>query len=146
MIELIRTDQLTLALDFATNELAPRGAQNPEFLADFEKTMALLAFPDLAKFSDESADHSTIPPATLELFADPAFIPISQLMRRSQRVKVARELNMAILESQGLGMETKLGGLVRLMSWGEERLEKAGFAVPGAERAWADSVMKEELK
>lgn len=146
MIELIRTDQLEIALAFATTELAPRGAQNPEFLADLEKTMALLAFPDLVKFSDDSAHHPTLPPATAELLADPAFAPISQLMRRSQRVKVARELNAAILESQGLGMETKLGGLIRLMSWGEDRLEKAGCSVPGGERGWAEAVLKEELK
>jgi hypothetical protein len=67
-------------------------------------------------------------------------------MRRSQRVKVAKELNAAILESQGLGMETKLSGLVRLMSWGEDRLEKAGLAIPGGERGWADEVLKAEMK
>lgn len=108
--------------------------------------MALLAFPDLAKFSDDQAHHPTLPPATAELLADPAFLPISQLMRRSQRVKVAKELNAAILESQGLGMETKLSGLVRLMSWGEDRLEKAGLAIPGGERGWADEVLKAEMK
>lgn len=110
--------------------------------------MALLAFPDLAKFADDSAHHPTLPPATAELLADPAFAPISQLMRRSQRVKVAKELNAAILESQGLGTETKLGGLVRLMSWGEERLERAGVKVPEEEngRAWADAVLAEETK
>lgn len=111
--------------------------------------MALLAFPDLAKFADDSTHHPTLPPATADLLADPAFAPISQLMRRSQRVKVAKELNAAILDSQGLGMETKLGGLVRLMSWGEERLEKAGLAVPGSDdekgREWADAVLREAV-
>jgi hypothetical protein len=146
LIELIRTDQIDLALTFATNELAPRGAQNPEFLADLERTMALLAFPDLAKFSNDPAQPSTLPPATVELLSDPAFAPISRLMHRSQRLKVARELNAAILGSQGMGMETKLGGLVRLMSWGEDRLAKAGFKIPTSERDWADNVLKEELK
>jgi hypothetical protein len=65
-------------------------------------------------------------------------------MRKSQRVKVAKELNAAILESQGQGMETKLSGLVRLMAWGEEKLEKAGVGLPASDkdkgRKWADAV------
>jgi hypothetical protein len=56
------------------------------------------------------------------------------LMRRSQRVRVAKELNAAILESQGQGMETRLGGLVRMMNWGEEVISKAGVTLPGDER------------
>lgn len=129
MIELIRADRIDDALQFATLELAPRGAQNPEFLADLEKTMALLAFPNLAKD---------------DVSSDPAFSSITQLMKRDQRSKVAKELNAAILESQGQGMETKLAGLVRLMRWGEERLSKAGVG-PGDERGrgWPDVVLNE---
>lgn len=129
LIELIRADRVEEALQFATLELAPRGAQNPEFLADLEKTMALLAFPNLAQ------DH---PPS------DPAFNSITQLMKRTQRIKVAMELNAAILESQGQGTQPKVGDLVRLMSWGEERLNKAGVG-SGDERgrAWPDVVLNE---
>jgi len=152
LIELIRFEQIDEALAFATTELAPRGAQNQEFLPDLERTMALLAFPDLARFADDSLPPPTTRPppdaATLELFQDPAFVPIMQLMRRSQRAKVAKELNAAILESQGQGMETKLNGLVRLMSWGEEKLEKAGVGLPAEEkdrgRQWADVVLNGE--
>jgi hypothetical protein len=122
LIELIRQADISSALSFATTELAPRGAQNPEFLADLEKTMALLAFPDIASMSDDTAS-----PADMD---DPAFASISQLMRRSQRLKVAKELNAAILESQGQGLETRLGGLVRLLGWGEERLREEKFVVP----------------
>lgn len=110
--------------------------------------MALLAFPDLAKYAD---DLNPIMPDkdSLNLFQDPAFVPIIALMKRSQRVKVAKELNAAILESQGNGMETKLSGLVRLMSWGEEKLEKAGVALPEDEkekgRKWADAVLAGEV-
>ena len=154
---MIRLERVDEALAFATNELAPRGAQNPEFLTDLERTMALLAFPDLARFVDDAPPRPssdpipTRPPpdaATLELLQDPAFVPIHALMRRSQRIKVAKELNAAILESQGQGMETKLGGLVRLMSWGEEWLEKAGVWVPSEEpskgKKWADAVLSHE--
>lgn len=129
LIELIRADRVEEALQFATLELAPRGAQNPEFLADLERTMALLAFPDLA-VDDKSSD--------------PSFDPITQLMKRTQRIKVAKELNAAILESQGQGMEPKAAGLVRLMLWGEERLKKHGIGVNDDRgRQWADVVLSE---
>ncbi|BEI82386.1 hypothetical protein CcaverHIS002_0302540 [Cutaneotrichosporon cavernicola] len=129
LIELIRADRVEEALQFATLELAPRGAQNPEFLADLERTMALLAFPDLAK-DDASSDSS--------------FEAITQLMKRTQRVKVAKELNAAILESQGQGMETKMAGLLRLMKWGEDRLEKNNLRVQDDRgRQWADVVLRE---
>lgn len=129
LIELIRADRIDEALQLATLELAPRGAQNPEFLADLERTMALLAFPNLAKE---------------ELSEDPAFSPITQLMKRTQRVKVAKELNAAILESQGYGMESKLSVLVRLMAWGEQKLIKAGVGVDDDRgRQWSDVVLNE---
>jgi hypothetical protein len=65
-------------------------------------------------------------------------------MRRTQRVKVAKELNAAILESQGQGMETKVGGLVRLMTWGEDRLNKAGVRISDERgKEWADVVLGE---
>lgn len=112
--------------------------------------MALLAFPDLVKFADDASDPSSVSeytpdPTTQNLLDDPAFVPILQLMRRSQRVKVAKELNAAILESQSQGVETKLSSLVRLMAWGEERSEKAGLVLPVSEasrgREWVDKVL-----
>lgn len=110
--------------------------------------MALLAFPDLAKFGEDELDLAGT--SNAELFSDPVFKPISRLMKRSQRIKVAKELNAAILESQGLGVESKLGGMVRLMSWGEERLESSGVILPQGEegkgRLWASQVLAAELK
>ena len=145
LIELIRLDDLDSALEFATHELAPRGAQHPEFLADLERTMALLAFPDLAKYADDEYPVMPADKDTLTLFQDQSFAPIMSLMKRSQRIKIAKELNAAILESQGCGMDTKLSGLVRLMSWGEEKMEKSGMGLPADERdkgrKWADKVL-----
>lgn len=145
LIELIRLDSLEAALEFATHELAPRGAQHPEFLADLERTMALLAFPDLAKYADDAHSVQPTDKDTLALFQDPSFSPITNLMKKSQRIKIAKELNAAILESQGCGMENKLSGLVRLMSWGEEKLEKSGIGLPVEERdkgrKWADEIL-----
>jgi hypothetical protein len=149
LIELIRLDQTNEALTFATTVLAPRGAQNPEFLSDLEKTMALLAFPDIVKFADNPLALQD--DATAELMKDPVFDPIIGLMKRSQRVKVGRELNGAILENQGLARESQVKGLVRLMSWGEERLSTEGIGLGGGEAAgsgdragnWADGVLGE---
>lgn len=91
------------ALAFAQEELAPRGEDNPEYLSELERTMALLAF-DINN------------PGTPE--------PIIELMTQSQRQKTAGELNAAILESLSQGRETKLVALVRLLCWGESLLEK----------------------
>ncbi|KAL7423585.1 hypothetical protein Q5752_001165 [Cryptotrichosporon argae] len=158
LIELIRAEELDKALDFATVELATRAAQHPEFLPDLERTMALLAFPHIAAYADDTGALASVAagPADAaaaatkdDTYANPVFAPIIALMRRSQRSKVARELNAAILEAQGQGMETKLSGLVRLMAWGEERLDKAGVGLPEAERdrgrKWAEAVLRDEV-
>jgi hypothetical protein len=135
-IELIRHGKVPEALEFASTELAPRGAQNPEFLADLEKTMALLAFPELAAFSSSEPDgidaaegDSSVTPAR------PAWASLGALLKRDHRTKVAKELNAAILESQGQGQETKLSGMVRLMCWGESRLSSKDVGVPGIDVA-----------
>ena len=141
-IELIRHGKVPEALEFASTELAPRGAQNPEFLGDLEKTMALLAFPELAALSSDEIEDDPQPP-TADGLVDPASAAAKQpawaslggLLRRDHRTKVARELNAAILESQGQGQETKLSGLVRLMCWGETQLRAKNVQVPGLDVA-----------
>ncbi|KAI0961895.1 hypothetical protein AcW1_000856 [Taiwanofungus camphoratus] len=105
-IEYIRQGRIAEALQFAQEELAPRGEESPEFLSELEKTMALLAF--------ESSP--LVPPA------------ISDLLSPSQRMKTAGEVNAAILESLSQGKEAKLAGLLRLLCWGESMLgERAEF-------------------
>jgi len=100
LIEYIRQDRVAEALQFAQQELAPRGEESPEFLSELERTMALLAF------------GSSPPPA------------IAELLSPAQRLKTAGELNAAILESLKQGKEAKLVGLVRLLCWGESMLEE----------------------
>ena len=90
------------ALQFAQQELAPRGEESPEFLSELERTMALLAF----------EASPLVPPA------------ISELLSPSQRMKTAGEVNAAILESLSQGKEAKLVGLLRLLSWGENMLDE----------------------
>ncbi|KAI0348368.1 hypothetical protein BDW22DRAFT_1350556 [Trametopsis cervina] len=106
LIEYIRQGKITDALEFAQEELAPRGEESPEFLAELEKTMALLAF--------ESSPSA--PPA------------ISELLSPAQRLKTAGEVNAAILESFSQGKDAKLVGLLKLLCWGETMLdERAEF-------------------
>ncbi|KAJ6604567.1 lish motif-containing protein [Mycena vulgaris] len=102
LIELIRRGMIPEALQFAQDELAPRGEESPEFLSELERTMALLAF-----------DAAPSAPSG-----------IAELLSPAQRMKTAGEVNAAILESLSQGKEVKLVGLLKLMSWGETMLEE----------------------
>ncbi|KAF9481037.1 lish motif-containing protein [Pholiota conissans] len=102
LIEFIRHGRIAEALQFAQDELAPRGEESPEFLSELERTMALLAF--------ESAPN---PPSA-----------IAELLSPAQRMKTAGEVNAAILESLSQGKEVKLVGLLKLLCWGENLLEE----------------------
>ncbi|EMD40650.1 hypothetical protein CERSUDRAFT_111232 [Gelatoporia subvermispora B] len=102
LIEFIRQGKIEEALQFAQDELAPRGEENPEFLSELEKTMALLAF--------ESSIQA--PPA------------INELLSPAQRMRTAGEVNAAILDSLSQGKEAKLISLLRLMCWGESLLDE----------------------
>jgi len=107
LIEFIRQGRIGDALQFAQEELAPRGEENPEFLAELERTMALLVF------------DSTGPPTPSA---------IAELLSPAQRLKTAGEVNAAILESVSQGKEVKLVGLLKLLCWGESLLsEKVEF-------------------
>ncbi|KIM66272.1 hypothetical protein SCLCIDRAFT_14623 [Scleroderma citrinum Foug A] len=106
LIELIRQGQIAEALQFAQDELAPRGEESPEFLAELERTMALLAF-----------DPTSLAPSA-----------ITDLLSPAQRMKTAGEVNAAILESFSQSKEVKLVQLLRLLCWGESMLgERADF-------------------
>jgi hypothetical protein len=109
LIELIRQGSVTEALRFAQEELAPRGEENTEFLAELENTMALLAF-------DVSTNVVNTPRK------------VAELLLPEQRQKTANEVNTAILESLNQNKEAKMLGLIRLLVWGETLLaEKADF-------------------
>lgn len=104
LIELIRAGDITSALEFAQEELAPQGEDNPEFMKELERTVALLAF--------EDASSS----------------PLAELMELSQRQRTASELNAAILSSQCQEEEPRLPTLLKLMLWAQKQLEeKAAF-------------------
>ncbi|MBA0695194.1 hypothetical protein Goari_005426 [Gossypium aridum] len=76
LIELIRNEKIEEALEFAQEELAPRGEENQSFLEELERTVSLLVFKDISN------------------------CPVRELLDISQRLKTANEVNAAILTSQ----------------------------------------------
>ncbi|XP_071935015.1 protein GID8 homolog isoform X5 [Coffea arabica] len=92
LIELIRNGKVAEALEFAQEELAPRGEENDilqqSFLEELERTVSLLAFEDVNN------------------------CPVAELLDISQRLKTASEVNAAILTSQSHEKEILLRMLV----------------------------------
>jgi glucose-induced degradation protein 8 len=104
LIELIRSGQIDAALEFAQERLAPRGEDNPKFLEELERTVALL------------------------LFENPAASPMGDLLEPAQRQRTANELNAAILASQSNAERPKLPNMLKFLVWAQEQLsEKANF-------------------
>jgi hypothetical protein len=106
----VRPGDIEPALEFATNHLARRAmaAGKPEFLAELERTMALLCFPPQERL-----------PAELAYLLDP-----------NLRQRVADEVNTLLLEKQGIPGESKLANLMRLWAWSEKMMEQANIEVP----------------
>ncbi|KAL9243592.1 hypothetical protein vseg_017461 [Gypsophila vaccaria] len=103
-IELVRNGKIEEALEFAQEELAPRGEENQSFLEELEKTVALLAFEDASKS------------------------PVADLLDISQRLKTASEVNAAILTSQSHEKDPKLPYLLKMLLWAQNQLdEKAAY-------------------
>jgi hypothetical protein len=102
LVELIREcnskpgGDITPALTFATQQLAPRAPTNPEFLEDLERTMALLVFP----------------PDNLEP-------QLAALLHPDLRRSVADSVNKAILRCQNQRRDAAIRTLVRLRAWTE---------------------------
>ena len=92
-----RKHEFSMALQFATTHLAPLAPTNPTFLADLERTMALLIFPT-----------ENLAPQLAEL--------IDPQLRKS----VANRVNEAILNSQGARREAQIRKLVRMRVWSEK--------------------------
>ncbi|CAM8898802.1 unnamed protein product [Rhodiola kirilowii] len=99
LIELIREKDYDKALEFAQEELAPRGQENPSFLEELERTVALLVFDD-----------------TL-------ISPVQELMDPAHRNKTASEVNAAILTSQNHEKDPKLPAL-RMLIWAQSQLDE----------------------
>ncbi|KAF9436018.1 hypothetical protein BGZ76_005007 [Entomortierella beljakovae] len=100
LIEYIREGRIMEALEFAQEELAPRGEENPEFLSELERTMSLLAF----ELNGPS--------------------PVSDLLTPAQRQKLASELNSALLLSQSQEKDPKLPALLKMCWYAQQQLDE----------------------
>ncbi|KAK6932512.1 LIS1 homology motif [Dillenia turbinata] len=100
LIELIRNGKVEEALEFAQEELAPRGEENQGFLDELERTVALLAFEDVSN------------------------CPVGELLDISQRLKTASEVNAAILTSQSHEKDPKLPSLLKMLIWAQNQLDE----------------------
>nr|CAD1818248.1 unnamed protein product [Ananas comosus var. bracteatus] len=100
LIELIRLGKVEEALEFAQDELAPRGEENQSFLEELERTVALLAFEDVKN------------------------CPYGELLDVSQRLKTASEVNAAILTSQSHEKDPKLPSLLKMLIWAQNQLDE----------------------
>ncbi|KAK1751979.1 CTLH/CRA C-terminal to lish motif domain-containing protein [Echria macrotheca] len=99
LVELIRrcnNNDVTPAIEFAQEKLAPRAAMNEEFLPDLEKTMSLFFFP-----------HDSLVPE------------LAALLKSDLRRTTATKVNEAILRQQANRREAAIRGLVRLRAWTE---------------------------
>ena len=106
LLELIRKGQTEDALVFAQNELSARGEEHPEYLEELEQVMGLLAFDD------------------------PNQGPFAEMLHNSQRMKVASELNDAILASQNKRTTDRLSTLMKMIQWAEKELKDNQTSFP----------------
>ncbi|WVY92845.1 hypothetical protein V8G54_031933 [Vigna mungo] len=104
LIELIRNGKVEEALEFAQEELAPRGEENLLIVEENTKNGKLncycgkfdvTGFRDLQSFLEEL--ERTV---ALLAFEDVSNCPVGDLLDISQRLKTASEVNAAILTSQ----------------------------------------------
>lgn len=106
LIELIRDKDIDGAVEFAQNQMAEQGKENPEFLEELERTMALLAF--------ENAQDS----------------PFGELLLLSQRQKVASELNAALLAEENQPTSPRLAKIMKLLEWSQSELDRNKVKYP----------------
>ncbi|KYK61982.1 CTLH domain-containing protein [Drechmeria coniospora] len=112
LVELIRSssasgDDIGPALKFATDQLGPRAPGNPHFLAELERTMALLLFP----------------PDKLEP-------QLASLLDPDLRRDAADSVNRAILAKQSARREAAIRHLVRMRAWAENTARDKGLGLP----------------
>ncbi|CAK8678076.1 glucose-induced degradation protein 8 homolog [Clavelina lepadiformis] len=106
LIELIREKKTEQALEFAQTQLSERGEDSPECLADMERALALLAF--------DKPEES----------------PFADLLLSSQRHKVWSLVNTCITELENNTATPKLAGIVKLLMWSQDQLDKRKVTYP----------------
>ena len=107
LIELIRADRIEEAIAFAQVELGPKAELSAPLLAELERTMLLLAYPDLSQ------------------------CPERELLSQAQRQRTASRLNAAVLSSLEQEKEATLPMLFRhLLSEHEALRQRHRLTLP----------------
>jgi len=111
------------AIEFAQQNLAPYAPLDPAFKNDLERAMALLIVPR------DSWTAQTTPQQGTTAAND--FGALAELVDPSLRRKVAKDVNEAILQSQGEKREANIRELVRARAWTEQRArQQKKFELP----------------
>lgn len=102
LVSYIRENKISEALAYGQEVLAPTAQGNSELLNELEKALSLLAFNDV----QES--------------------PLSEICSSAYKLKIASEVNAAILKSKGENEETtSLGQAFKVLEWTQKKLDKA---------------------
>lgn len=113
LVELIRTDQLDAALAFAQDILAPKAEAHPEFLRELERTMAMLVW--------HGHGGQTPGPGKKDSSALQGLEQVDTM-----RIRLANEVNHALLATQCQEHESKLPALLRTLHLQQEKLGNSG--------------------
>jgi glucose-induced degradation protein 8 len=140
LVELIRasfssTDSSAVAkaIEFAQQNLAPYATLDPQFKNDLERAMALLIVPRESWTSPQSQQQ---PQSASAANAGPQsstgnnFGALAELVDPSLRRKVAKDVNEAILQSQGEKREAHIRYLVRARAWAEQLAREKKLDLP----------------
>ena len=101
LLEYVKEGRVDKALEFAQNQLASCAENNPEVLKELEKAMTLLVFDKTAQVQSGAA---------------------LEMLQLSQRMKVASELNAAIIDQQSIAVPDRLTALIKHILWCQDIL------------------------
>lgn len=113
LVELIRADQIEAALAFAQDILAPKAEAHPEFLRELERTMAMLVWRGQGSQGQGQGKKDLSSPQGLDQVD-------------TMRVRLANEVNHALLATQCQEHESKLPALLRTLHLQQEKLSNSG--------------------
>lgn len=103
------------AVTFAQQNLAPYTPQSEKFKSDLERAMALLIVPREAW--QPKSDNS-------------AFGPLGDLVDPGLKMEVAREVNAAILKSQGRPDYSRIHEILQTRAWAEQLAREKRIDLP----------------
>lgn len=108
------------AVTFAQQNLAPYTPQSEKFKNDLERAMALLIIPREAWQPATQASSDGIR----------AFGPLGDLVDPTLKMEVARDVNAAILKSQGRRDHSAIHRILQTRAWAEELAEEKRIDLP----------------